>query len=169
MASPSPEKPFQGYRIVVKDCFDVRGIRTSIGSRAYLDLYPPASSTALCLQSLVDGGAEILGKTKLSMFLSREEPSESVDFQTAWNPRGDGYQGPGGSSNGSAVAVVAYDWVDIGIGSDSKRLLIATVYNNCSHFEAIGSIRRPAQCCGCFGLRPSSGALSQDGLFTSFR
>ena len=56
----------------------------------------------------------------LSMFLSREEPAESVDYQTAWNPRGDSYQGPGGSSSGSAAAVAAYDWLDIGIGTDSK-------------------------------------------------
>ena len=62
----------------------------------------------------------MLGKTRLSSFLSREEPSESVDFLTAWNPRADGYQSPGGSSSGSAAAVAAYDWVDIAIGTDSE-------------------------------------------------
>ena len=57
----------------------------------------------------------------MSQFLSREEASESVDFQTAWNPRADGYQTPGGSSSGTASAVAAYERVDIGIGTDSRR------------------------------------------------
>ena len=109
----------------MKDAFNLKGVRTSLCNRAYLDLYPPATSTAPCLQGLVSGGGEILGKTKLSMLLSREEPSESVDFPTAWNPRGDGYQSPGGSSSGSAVAVGAYNWVDIGIGTDSKCVFMS--------------------------------------------
>lgn len=88
-------------------------------NRAYLELYPEARTTALSLHNIIDNGAWILGKTKLSSLLSREEASESVDYQTAWNPRGDCYQNPGGSSSGSAAAVAAYDWVDIGIGTDS--------------------------------------------------
>ncbi len=110
-AQRSSERPFEGWRIALKDAFDVNGLRTSICNRAYLELYPSASSTAPSIAHIIDGGAIILGKTKLSSFLSREEPSESVDFQTAWNPRGDGYQTPGGSSSGSAAAVAAYEWV----------------------------------------------------------
>lgn len=94
-------------------------------NRAYLGLYPPARFTAPAIAGIISGGASILGKTKLSSFLSREEPSESVDFQTPWNPRGDGYQTPGGSSSGSGVATAAYDWVDIGIGTDSKGRFFA--------------------------------------------
>jgi Asp-tRNA(Asn)/Glu-tRNA(Gln) amidotransferase A subunit family amidase len=56
----------------------------------------------------------------MSMFLSREEPAEAIDVQTAWNPRGDGYQGPGGSSSGSAAAVARYEWLDVALGTDSK-------------------------------------------------
>lgn len=105
--------------MALKDAFDLEGVKMSMCNRAYLELYPPAVSTAPSLHTIIGNGASILGKTKLSSFLSREEPSESVDFQTSWNPRGDGYQGPGGSSSGSAAAVAAYDWVDIGIGTDS--------------------------------------------------
>ncbi|KAF2229188.1 amidase signature enzyme, partial [Viridothelium virens] len=140
-----------GVRVAIKDVFDINGLRTSNGSRAYLDLYPPAQSTAASIFKIIEGGAWILGKTRLSSFLSREEPSESVDFQTAWNPRADGYQGPGGSSSGSAVAVAAYDWVDIAIGTDTN-----------------GSIRRPSQCNGCLGLRLSRGIFSSEGMFTVF-
>lgn len=99
----------------------------SMCNRAYLELYPPALSTAPSLHNVIENEAWILGKTKLSSCLSREEASESVDFQTAWNPRGDGYQGPGGSSSGSAAAVAAYDWVDIGIGTDSLLSSIASI------------------------------------------
>jgi Asp-tRNA(Asn)/Glu-tRNA(Gln) amidotransferase A subunit family amidase len=106
--------------VAVKDAFDLAGVKTSMCSRAYFRLYPRAISTAVAIAGLTQCGIQVLGKTKLSSFLSREEPSESVDYQTAWNPRGDGYQGPGGSSSGSAVAVAAYDWVDVGIGTDRE-------------------------------------------------
>ncbi|KAF2801512.1 amidase signature enzyme [Mytilinidion resinicola] len=138
-----PRSPFEGARVALKDAFDVGGIWMSLCNKAYLELYPPAESTAPSLRNIIQGGASILGKSRLSSFLCREEPSESVDYQTAWNPRGDGYQGPGGSSSGSASAVGAYDWLDIGIGTDTN-----------------GSIRKPAQCSGCFGLRISQGAVS---------
>ena len=49
------------------------------------------------------------------------------------------------------AAIAAYDWLDVGIGTDTN-----------------GSIRRPAQCKGVFGLRPSQSMLSQEGMFTVF-
>lgn len=54
-------------------------------------------------------GADVLGKTKTSPFANWEEPIEHIDYQAPWNPRADGYQSPGGSSSGSAMAVAAYD------------------------------------------------------------
>jgi Asp-tRNA(Asn)/Glu-tRNA(Gln) amidotransferase A subunit family amidase len=107
------------YRVVLKDCSELAGVKTSLCNKAYLSLYPPTTSTAPAIAGLIDRDVQILGKTKLSSFLSREEPSEAVDFQTTWNPRGDGYQGPGNSTSGSAAALAAYDWVDVGIGTDS--------------------------------------------------
>lgn len=88
-------------------------------NRAYYELYSPASETAACIQVLTDQGATILGTTKLASLAATEEPIECIDWQAPWNPRADGYQSPAGSSSGSAVAVAAYDWIDIGIGSDS--------------------------------------------------
>ena len=79
--------------------------------------------SAPLVEKLLEAGTPILGKTKLSPFLTREEPSEATDFQTAWNPRADGYQSAGGSSSGSAAAVAAYDWLDVSIGTDSKMTL----------------------------------------------
>lgn len=121
-------------------------------NKAYLDLYPPADATALSIIHVIEGGCSTLGKTKLSSFLSKEEATESIDFQAPWNPRTDDYQTTGGSSSGSAAAVTAYKRIDIGIGTDTNS-----------------SIRRPAQCNGVFGLRPSQGVFPQDGMFTVFK
>lgn len=57
----------------------------------------------------------------MASFAATEEPVECVDFQAPWNPRADGYQSPAGSSSGSGAAIASYDWLDIAIGSDSKR------------------------------------------------
>ncbi|KAG6360963.1 hypothetical protein INS49_012031 [Diaporthe citri] len=100
---------------------------------AYYRLSEPATSTAFVVQTLTDRGHQIVGLTKLSSMMAREEPMDAVDFQTAFNPRGDGYQSPAGSSHGSAAAVAAYDWLDCAIGTDTS-----------------GSGRRPALVNGVF-------------------
>jgi Asp-tRNA(Asn)/Glu-tRNA(Gln) amidotransferase A subunit family amidase len=110
----------------------------------------------------------ILSKTKLNSFGVWEEPTEYIDYQAPWNPRADGYQSPGGSSSGSAVAIAAYDWIDIAIGSDSKQCPpksgdIVKLPTETS-FVASGSISRPALWCGCFAMRPSYGLLPTQGL-----
>ena len=107
-------------RVAVKDNFHIQGLRTSACNRSYYELYPPASKTADCIQKLRELGADILGTTKLASFAATEEPIECVDFQAPWNPRGDGYQSPAGSSSGSGAAIASYEWLDISIGSDSK-------------------------------------------------
>ena len=82
-------------------------------------MYPPANKTAACIERLIEAGAIIVGKTKLSSMVSTEEPTQGIDFQTAWNPRADGYQSPAGSSSGNGAAIGSYSWLDISIGSDS--------------------------------------------------
>jgi len=121
------DKPLAGVRVVVKDNFHLQGLKVSLCNRAYYDTYPPSENTAVCLQRLIDLGATIIGQAKLNSFGVWEEPTEYIDYQAPWNPRADGYQSPGGSSTGSGAAIAAYDWLDIGIGSDSKY----------SHFDAL--------------------------------
>ncbi len=114
-------KPLAGLRVAVKDIFQIEGIRTSLCNRAYYELYPPATKTAGCIEILRQLGAKIVGTTKLASFAATEEPIECIDFQAPWNPRADGHQSPAGSSSGSGAAIASYSWLDIAIGSDSKR------------------------------------------------
>jgi Asp-tRNA(Asn)/Glu-tRNA(Gln) amidotransferase A subunit family amidase len=113
-------KPLAGVRIAVKDIFDVKGIRRTACNRAYYAISTPAASTAPSIQILIDAGATIVGTTKLSSMISREEPTEATDYQAPFKPRGGGYQSPAGSSSGSASAVASYKWLDIAIGTDCE-------------------------------------------------
>ncbi|CCT68094.1 uncharacterized protein FFUJ_06857 [Fusarium fujikuroi IMI 58289] len=138
-------------RIAVKDCFFVRGMKTSLCNRAYHELSEPATFTADVIQALINDGAQILGLTKLSSMIAREEPMDAVDYSTAFNPRGYGYQSPAGSSSGSAAAVAAYDWLDCAIGTDTS-----------------GSGRRPALANGVWQFRPSHDSISLRGLVKTY-
>ncbi|PYI09921.1 amidase signature enzyme [Aspergillus sclerotiicarbonarius CBS 121057] len=153
--------PLAGLRVAVKDNIHLQGLKTSLGSRAYDQLYPPHKATATSIQKLINLGVTIVGKTKLNSFGVYEEPIHNVDYQAPWNPRGDGYQTPRGSSSGSAVAVAAYDWLDIAIGTDSEFAL-ALVFPNSG-----GGIISPALWNGCFGIRFTLGVLSTYGVVES--
>ncbi len=117
---PSAEKPLLGKRIGVKELFALRGLRMALSNRAHYAVSSPAPATAPVIQKVLDAGAVLVGSTKCSSMISREDPVEAVDFQAPFNPRGDGYQSPVGSSSGSGAAIAAYDWLDFTIGSDSK-------------------------------------------------
>lgn len=120
---PTPEKPLSGLRIGIKDIIDLSGLPTSHQSRAYLALRGnPSQTTASAIQTLIDKGAVIVGKTKTTQFAAGEQASgDWIDFLPPWNPRGDGWQVPGMSSAGSASAVAGYEWIDGAVGSDSAR------------------------------------------------
>ncbi|KAJ3037698.1 hypothetical protein HDV00_001420 [Rhizophlyctis rosea] len=136
-------QPLAGYRLAVKDIYDVKGLKTGCGNRAYYQLYDPKSKTAPAVQKLIDAGAIVIGKTKTSQFANGESPtSDWVDLHSPFNPRGEGYQNPSSSSSGSGASMAAYDWLDIAIGSDTG-----------------GSMRGPAGSNGLFGNRPSHGAV----------
>lgn len=86
-----------------------------------MDLYPPKTENAACVQTLIDAGAIIVGKAKLQAMIMREEPLECVEFTAPFNPRADGYLVPSGSSHGSAAGIASYDWLDFSLGSDSMN------------------------------------------------
>lgn len=83
--------------------------------------YGPNSETANRVKKLISMGASILGKTRMSAFASAEEFTDQfVDFHAHFNPWGDGYQTPAGSSSGSAAALWIYGWLDIAINTDTS-------------------------------------------------
>ena len=144
----TPEKPLAGVRVGIKDIYDVAGVKTSDGNRAWYAFYPPAKSNALPVQRLVDAGAIIVGKMKTSQFANGETATADwVDYHSPFNPRGDGYQDPSSSSSGPGAGEGSYPWLDISLGSDTG-----------------GSIRGPSQVQGLFGNRPSHGLVALTGV-----
>ncbi|TQV93052.1 glutamyl-tRNA(Gln) amidotransferase [Cordyceps javanica] len=142
----SAEKPLAGVRLGVKDIYDIAGLKTSNGNRAWYQLYPEASQTASAVQKLVDAGAVIIGKMKTSQFANGQTATADwVDYLAPFNPRGDGYLDPSSSSAGPAAGEASYPWLDVTLGSDTG-----------------GSIRSPSQLQGIYGNRPSHGLASLD-------
>ena len=62
--APTEDKPLSGKRLGVKDIYNLKGVRTSGGNRAYRDLVDPAPESAAALQTLIGMGAIVIGKTK---------------------------------------------------------------------------------------------------------
>ncbi|SCV58335.1 related to D-mandelate dehydrogenase [Fusarium fujikuroi] len=139
-------KPLAGVRVGVKDLYDLKGVKSSRGNRAWYNLYPAANKTAPAIQNLIDAGAVIVGTQKLSQFANGENPTADwVSYLAPFNPRGDGYQGPSSSSSGAGASIASYPWLDLAVGSDTG-----------------GSIRGPAGVSGVFGNRPTHGLVSLD-------
>ncbi|KAI0079266.1 amidase signature enzyme [Panus rudis PR-1116 ss-1] len=146
--TPTAERPLAGKRLGVKDIYDVKGLRTGCGNRAFYSLYPPKNTTSPAVQRLLDGGMILVGKTKTSQFANGEHATEDwVDLHAPYNPRGDGYQDGSSSSTGSGTSIAAYGWLDHTIGSDTG-----------------GSMRGPSGANGVFGNRPSHGAVPLDNV-----
>lgn len=140
--------PLSGVRVGVKDIFDLAGLRTSNGNRAWYHFYGPANTTALAVQRLIDAGAVIVGKMATSQFANGETATADwVDYHEPFNPRGDGYQDTSSSSAGPGAGTGAYDWLDLTLGSDTG-----------------GSIRGPSAAQGVFGNRPSLGLVPLTGV-----
>lgn len=115
-----PDLPLNGLRIAVKDNIDLAGLPTCVSSRALEQLGEVPGCSAKIVQKLTALGAIVVGKTKTSQFANMENPTADwVDVHAPFNPRGDGYLSPSYSSAGSCAAVAAYDWLDVGLGTDS--------------------------------------------------
>lgn len=118
-ARPSPELPLAGARIAIKDIYKLAGVKSKMMSRHYTELYAADEENADYVNRLLDLGATIIGKTKMTSFASSEEPTDQwIDFHCPINPRGDRYQSPSGSSLGAAAALAGYSWLDFSVGSD---------------------------------------------------
>lgn len=122
-------------------------MKTSFGNRALFEMSTRKTETAHAVQKLIDAGAIVVGKNKLSEFaFAGPYVTENIDYLLPFNPRGDGYNTPGDSSGGSAAAVASYAWLDASMGSDTG-----------------GSIRGPAAVNGVHGNRPTQDAVDLTG------
>lgn len=102
------DKPLAGVRLGVKDIFDIKGLKTSNGNRAWYHLYSAANTTSVAAQNLIDAGAVVVGKMKTSQFANGETATADwVDYHAPFNPRGDGYNDPSSSSAGPAAGIGA--------------------------------------------------------------
>jgi Asp-tRNA(Asn)/Glu-tRNA(Gln) amidotransferase A subunit family amidase len=88
MSAPSLAHPLSGLRFGVKDVFDIKGLKTSAGSKVYHQFYPKWDETAPVIAHLVKLGAVIVGKTKNTQFANEEDPQEWIDYSCPWNSRG---------------------------------------------------------------------------------
>lgn len=105
----------------MKDNFRLAGVKTTMTSRAFTELYSIDNETAAYVCMLMEMGAIIVGKTRMSSFAVGESPTDQwIDFHCPFNPRGDEYQGPDASSSGAAASLAGYSWLDYSIGTDSK-------------------------------------------------
>ena len=92
-----------GIPIGLKDIYKTRGIRTTAGSRRYLDHVPDEDAETWV--RLRDAGAILLGKQETHEF-AIGGPDFTLPFAPARNPWNTAHY-PAGSSSGSAVAVAA--------------------------------------------------------------
>src|SRR5256712_4604262 len=106
--------PLHGIPVAVKDLFATKGIRTTAGSRILADWVPDEDATVV--RKLREAGAVLLGKLGMHEFaygISSVNPHFG-DVRNPW----DTTKIPGGSSGGSAVAVVVAEAYAT-IGSDT--------------------------------------------------
>lgn len=134
--------PLHGIPISLKDLVDLAGAPTTAASS--VTGRDPAAADAKVAARLRTAGAIFLGKCNLHEFAfgTTSEDSAFGPVRNPWDPT----RSAGGSSGGSAAAVVA------GMGYAS----VGT--------DTGGSIRIPSAVCGCVGLKPTYGELPCEGI-----
>jgi amidase len=136
--------PLAAVPFAVKDIFDVAGATTGRGNPDWLASHAPATANAPAVGALLDAGAKLVGKTvteELAFSVIGTNPYYGTPRNVAAPDRV-----PGGSSSGSAAAV-AGGLVPLALGSDTG-----------------GSVRVPASYTGIYGMRPTHGRISLEGV-----
>jgi aspartyl-tRNA(Asn)/glutamyl-tRNA(Gln) amidotransferase subunit A len=137
-----PAGRLAGVPFIAKDNFLVFGADTTAASNILKGFEAPYQATAI--ERLEAEGAICVAKSNLDAF-AHGGSTENSDFFTTKNPH-DKTRVPGGSSGGSAAAVVL-DMAPFALGTDTG-----------------GSIRQPASFTGCVGYKPTYGLVSRSGV-----
>src|SRR5665213_3232158 len=138
----NPAGRLAGVPFIAKDNFLTLGGKTTAASNILRPFTAPYQATAI--EKLEAEGAICVAKANLDAF-AHGGSTENSDFFTTKNPH-DKTRVPGGSSGGSAAAVVL-DMAPFAIGTDTG-----------------GSIRQPASFSGCVGYKPTYGLISRSGV-----
>lgn len=136
------QRPLEGVTIAVKANIAVAGLELNAGMAARSGMI--AETDAAIVKKLRDAGAIILGTLNMHE-AALGTTTDNRFFGRCLNPHGEG-RTPGGSSGGSGAAVAA-------------GLCVAALGT-----DTLGSVRIPAAYCGVFGLKPTLGAVPDDGL-----
>jgi amidase len=138
------EGPLAGLTFMVKDLFAIKGRKVGNGNPNFYRHAAPAPDTAPVITRLLEAGASCNGITICDEFFYSVLGSNAHYGQPV-NSRAPRHV-TGGSSCGAAAAVAA-SMCDFALGSDTG-----------------GSIRVPASFSGLYGLRPTYGRISLDGV-----
>jgi Asp-tRNA(Asn)/Glu-tRNA(Gln) amidotransferase A subunit family amidase len=130
-----PLSPIDGMPIGIKDIIETIDMATEHGSPLFVGYRSERDGASVA--ALREAGAVIVGKTVTTEFAWMQPRAT----RNPW----DLTRTPGGSSSGSAAAV-AVGAISVGIGT-----------------QVFGSIVRPASFCGCFGFKPTVGAINRGG------
>jgi Asp-tRNA(Asn)/Glu-tRNA(Gln) amidotransferase A subunit family amidase len=130
-----PLSPIDGMPIGVKDIIETIDMATENGSPLFAGFQ--GNRDAASVAALREAGAVIVGKTVTTEFAWMQPRATKNPWDLT--------RTPGGSSSGSAAAV-AVGAISVGIGT-----------------QVFGSILRPASFCGCFGFKPTVGAINRGG------
>ena len=130
-----------GVPLSVKECFPVRGLRTTLGVPARAQAIDAAD--AAIVEAVRAAGGVIIGKANVPQAMYLHETDNPVFGRTNHPWAVD--RGPGGSSGGDA-ALVAAGVVPLGVGTDLA-----------------GSLRQPAHACGIAAIMPRSEIVGEAG------
>jgi amidase len=141
---PASKGLLDHMNFAVKDAFAVKGHVNSAGNPDWQRTHSTAQKNAWAVDQLLKNGALLRGMT-VTDELMYSLKGDNIHFPPTINPYlPESFSG--GSSSGSAVAAAA-GLTDFAIGTDTG-----------------GSVRIPSSYCGLFGIRPTHGVISLDGV-----